>query len=328
MAKRANQKVKVLYLYKIMREKTDKEHGMSLAMIQEELKKYNIEADRRVLYEDFDALRDFGADIKKVGNGPQTRYYMVNSHFELAELKLLIDAVQASRFLTTKKTEALISKLAKANDNYDESLLKRQVYVADRIKNMNDSIYDTTDVIHTAINENKMIAFQYFSWNVKKEMELRHDGAYYEVSPWALFWDNDKYYMVAYDFNDRKIKHYRVDKMLNVSLTDKKRKGVKAFEKLNKSTYTQKHFGMFGGEKVTVTLECNNDMANVIIDRFGRNIDIKLVDDEKFRVDVDVVMSDKFLAWVIALGGEVKVVAPEGAVAKMKEVRNKLDRTY
>ena len=116
--------------------------------------------------------------------------------------------------------------------------------------------------------------------------------------------------MVAYDFKDRMIKHYRVDKMLNVGIVDKKRKGVTAFKKLDKSTYTQKHFGMFGGEEVKVTLLCTNDMANVIIDRFGRNIDITPVDDEHFKTDVDVVMSDKFLAWVIALGGGVKVVGP------------------
>ncbi len=320
MPKKANHKLKLLYLYKIMLENTSEDHGMSIQELKEELMKHGIEANRQVFYDDFKALKEFGAEVKKTGSGTKTQYYIKSDRFEMAELKVLIDAVQASKFLTVKKTDALINKLARLNGIFDEALLKRQVYVAGRIKNMNDSIYRTTDVVHKAINDNKMVTFQYFSWNIKKEPELRHDGAYYEVSPWALFWDNDKYYMVAYDFKDRKIKHYRVDKMLNVSITDKKRKGVTVFNKLDKSTYTQKHFGMFGGEEITVTLECNNDMANVIIDRFGRNVDIKLVDDEKFRVDVDVVMSDKFLAWVIALGGEVKIVAPEGAVEKMREL--------
>ncbi len=328
MSRRINQKLKLLYLYKILREKTDKKQGLSLPAIQDKLSEYGIEVNRQALYDDFKALREFGLEIKKEGNGPQTRYYMVNGKFELAELKVLIDAVQASRFLTKKKTEDLIMKLATVNDNFDESLLKRQVYVADRIKNMNDSIYDTTDVIHTAINDNKMITYQYFSWNLQKEMELRHDGAFYEVSPWALFWDNDKYYMVAYDFKDRKIKHYRVDKMLNVSIVDKKRKGSTAFSKINMSTYTQKHFSMFGGEEMTVVLECTNDMANVIIDRFGRKIDLVPVDDEKFRVDVDVVMSNKFLSWVIALGKECKIVGPDLAVKKMQDIRDNLTESY
>ena len=324
MAKKANQKLRILYLYRLMIEKTDENHTLSIRDICKELEKYNIEANRQLLYEDFKSLNEFGAEVMKIGNGSKTRYYIKGDRFEMAELKVLIDAVQASKFLTVKKTDALINKLAKLNGIFDEALLKRQVYVAGRIKNMNDSIYSTTDVVHKAIEKNRMVRFQYFSWNIKKEPELRHDGAYYEVSPWALFWDNDKYYMVAYDFKDRKIKHYRVDKMLNVSITDKKRKGVTAFNKLDKSTYTQKHFGMFGGEEVTVTLKCTNDMANVIIDRFGREIEITPVDDEHFRTDVDVVMSDKFLAWVIALGGGVKVVGPEKVVCNMKIVADRL----
>ncbi len=318
MPKKANHKLKLLYLYKIMLENTSEDHGMSIQELKEELMKHGIEANRQVFYDDFKALKEFGAEVKKIGSGTKTQYYIESDRFEVAELKVLIDAVQASKFLTVKKTDALINKLAKLNGIFDEALLKRQVYVAGRIKNMNDSIYSTTDVVHKAIEKNRMVRFQYFSWNIKKEPELRHDGAYYEVSPWALFWDNDKYYMVAYDFKDRKIKHYRVDKMLNVSITDKKRKGVTAFNKLDKSTYTQKHFGMFGGEEVMVTLECTNDMANVIIDRFGRKIEITPVDDEHFRTDVDVVMSDKFLAWVIALKG-VKIVGPEELIVQIKK---------
>ncbi|MCR5203359.1 MAG: WYL domain-containing protein [Lachnospiraceae bacterium] len=312
-----------------MKEQTDESNGLSIPMIQEELKKYNVMANRQVLYEDFKALTEFGSEIKKYGNGSKTRYYMAEEKFKSAELKLLIDAVQASKFLTKRKTDDLIRKLNRINNSTeDESLLNRQVYVAGRIKNMNNSIYDTIDVLHEAIYSNKMVTFQYFSWNVKKEMELRHDGAYYEVSPWALFWDSDKYYLVAYDFKDRIIKHYRVDKMLNVSLTDKKRKGVTAFEKLDKSTYTQMHFSMFGGEKETVTLECSNDMANVIIDRFGMDIDIKPVSDDKFRVDVEVIMSDKFLSWVISLGEGCKVVGPDEAVKKVKVVGNRINSEY
>ena len=320
MPKKANQKLKLLYLYRILMKNTSETHGMSINELREELMKHDIQANRQVIYDDFKALKEFGAEVKKIGSGTSTQYYIESDRFEIAELKVLIDAVQASKFLTVKKTDALINKLASLNGIFDEDLLKRQVYVAGRIKNMNDSIYRTTDVVHRAINDNKMVTFQYFSWNIKKEPELRHDGAYYEVSPWALFWDNDKYYMVAYDFKDRMIKHYRVDKMLNVSIIDKKRKGVTAFKKLDKSTYTQKHFGMFGGEEVKVTLLCTNDMANVIIDRFGRKIDIVPVDDEHFRTDVDVVMSDKFLAWVIALGGGVKVVGPKSATRKMREI--------
>ncbi len=309
-------------------EKTDKKHGLSLPMIQDELKKYGISVNRQALYDDFRALGEFGVDVVKTGSGPKTRYHIMNSEFELAEIKLLIDAVCASKFLTTKKTEELISKLSKVTSNYDEALLKRQVFVSGRIKNMNDSIFETIDVLHRAINLDRRVMFQYFSWNIQKEEELRHDGAVYEVSPWALFWDSDKYYLVAYDFTTREIKHYRVDKMINVNITEKKRKGVTAFEKINKSTYTQKHFGMFGGEAMSVTLECTNNMANVIVDRFGRKIDIIPKDDEHFTVDVDVIMSDKFLAWIIGIGKGVKVIGPKAAVDRMKEIKDRLCEEY
>ncbi len=318
MPKNPNQKLKLLYLYKILMEKTDKNHGISIPNIQTILKEYNIVANRQVLYEDIQLLRDYGIDIKKYTVGRSTRYCVLNGKFQLAELKVLIDAVQASKFLTKQKTNDLITKLSSATNNFDKELLNRQVYVAGRIKNMNDSIYETTDVIHEAIATNKMINFQYFSWNIKKEMELRHDGAIYEVSPWALFWDHENYYMVAYDFSDRTIKHYRVDKMLNVTLSDKKRKGVKSFEKIDKSTYTQKHFGMFGGEETSVTLECTNDMANVIIDRFGTSVDIIPVDDEHFSVTTEIIMSDQFLGWIIALGDNVKLTGSEDAVYRLK----------
>ncbi len=328
MSKRANQKLKLLYLYKIMVEQTDKTHGLSLPKIQEELKKKGIIVNRQALYDDFKALREFGADIQKTGNASKTRYYLANARFEPAELKILIDAVQASRFLTKKKTEDLIAKLTTANGNSDESLQNRQVYVAGRIKNMNDSIYENTDTIHTAIAENKMITYQYFSWNVHKEMELHHDGAFYEVSPWALFWDRDKYYMVAFDAKTKEIRHYRVDKMLNVSLVDKKRKGITAFSKVDKSTYTQKHFGMFGGEEMTVTLECPNTKANAVIDRFGKQVELIPLDNDTFRAEVDLIMSDKFLSWIIALGTGCKVVAPEAAVERMKKIAERMRRDY
>lgn len=172
MPKKANQKLKLLYLYKIMMENTSEDHGMSIQELKDELMKHDVEANRQVFYEDFKALKEFGAEVKKIGSGTKTKYYIEGDRFEVAELKVLIDAVQASKFLTVKKTDVLINKLAKLNGIFDEALLKRQVYVAGRIKNMNDSIYSTTDIVHKAIEKNKMVRFQYFSWNIKKEPEL------------------------------------------------------------------------------------------------------------------------------------------------------------
>ena len=160
---------------------------------------------------------------------------------------------------------------------------------------------------------------------MKKEMELRHGGAFYHISPWGLSWDHENYYLVGYDANAGKIKHYRVDKMLKISLTDSKREGRELFEKFDLAAYAKKHFGMFDGEEQTVKLECKNHFAGVIIDRFGKDVSLRKVDDEHFSVNVDVAVSGQFIGWLVALGDGVKVVEPESVVERMRET---VERTY
>ena len=190
---------------------------------------------------------------------------------------------------------------------------------------MNESIFYTVDAIQNAIANNHRITFQYFSWNVDKEMELKHDGKVYNISPWALLWDNENYYLLGYDNDVKDFKHYRVDKMLHTEDTKDKRQGEAKFNKLDKEIYTKKHFRMFGGEEERVTLLCKNEMANVIIDQFGRDVTLRKVDDEHFKVNVDVVVSNQFLSWVIALEGNVIIDGP----AKVKKSMQKLlDNTF
>lgn len=319
MAKSANQKLKLLYLMQIMLKETDDEHGLRIGEIINELAKLDIEAERKSLYSDFEALRVFGVDINSVQKNHTVYYYVGSRDLEMAELKLLVDAVQSSKFITEKKSRQLIKKLEQCVSKYDAQKLNRQVYVHGRIKTMNESIYYNVDKIHNAIEENVMIKFQYYQWNVDKEMELRHNGSFYKVSLWGLVWDDENYYMIAYDSAVGVIKHFRVDKMIRIALLDTSREGKEQFRQLNLSTYTKKRFGMFTGKEQSVTMLCENQFAGVILDRFGRDVRMRKVDDLHFRVTVDVVISNNFYGWIIGLGKGVKVIEPDDVVSDLKK---------
>lgn len=328
MARGTNQKLKLLYLMKIMLEMTDDNHGLRLCDIIDELAKYDISAERKSLYADFEVLRVYGIDINTMQKDRSVYYYVGNRQFETAELKLLVDAVQSSKFITEKKSRKLIKKLESFTSKYEAKKLHRQVYVYGRIKTMNESIYYNVDKIHQAIGENVQIKFQYFQWNVDKEMELRHNGTFYRISPWELMWDSENYYLVGYDSKEKIIKHYRVDKMLKISLLDDAREGKEYFEKMDMAAYSKKHFGMFDGKEQTVTLECENQFAGVIIDRFGKDVFLRKADDEHFIANVNVAVSDQFLGWIIALGEGVKIVGPEDVVEQMGGVIRRLVGQY
>ncbi|MBD5135503.1 MAG: WYL domain-containing protein [Lachnospiraceae bacterium] len=328
MAKGNNQKLKILYLIKILLEKTDETHSITMQEIISALKAYGISAERKSLYSDIENLRVYGMDI--IGEQQDRTYYyhVGNRQFELAELKLLVDSVQSAKFITAKKSNELIKKIEGLASKYEASQLQRQVYVAERVKTINENIYYNIDKIHTAISENSKITFQYFQWDIHKKMVLRKEGELYEVSPWALSWDDENYYLIAFDSNKDKIKHFRVDKMLHINLKNEKREGKVRFKEFDMAVYARKMFGMFGGEEKTVKLECKNGLVGVMIDRFGKDITIIPKDEEYFTVNIDVAVSRQFLAWVIALGDGVKVLEPESVIEQMREEATRLTRQY
>lgn len=328
MPKGSNQKLKLYHLAQIMLENTDDNHYITMPEIMSALEAYEVTADRRTIYADLKDLEALGIEVEGEPVGGGYRYHVVERPFELPELKLLVDAIQSSKFITERKTNALIRKLEKLVSKYEAMKLQRQVYVSGRIKTMNESIYYTVDTIHNAISENRKIRFQYFQWNVKKEMELRHDGAYYHISPWGLSWDAENYYLIGYDSEARKIKHYRVDKMLRLQMSDEKREGKEHFKKLDMADYAKKSFGMFGGREEKVKLLVENTLAGVIIDRFGKDIMLIPSDEEHFTVNVDVHVSTQFFGWIISLGERVKILGPEEVVAQMKEEIQRLARQY
>lgn len=295
MPKGSNQKFKLYRLAQIMQEKTDDEHYITMPEIMKELAKYDITADRKSIYNDLRDLSVLGIEVEGEPDGNRYHYHVVDRAFELPELKLLVDAIQSSKFITEKKSNALIKKLETLVSKYDAQKLQRQVFVSGRIKTMNESIYYTVDAIHNAISADKKIKFQYYQWNEKKEMELRHSGAWYHISPWGLSWNNENYYLVGYDSEEEKIKHFRVDKMLHIKLSKESREGNEHFKKLDMADYAKKSFGMFGGKERTVKLLVKNNLAGVIIDRFGKDVMMIPADNEHFTVSVDIHVSKQFL---------------------------------
>ena len=328
MPKGTNQKFKLYRLAQIMLEKTDDEHYITMPEILSALEAYGVTADRKSIYNDLRDLEVLGIEVEGEPVGNRYHYHVLNRPFELPELKLLVDAIQSSKFITERKTNALIKKLEQLVSQYEAVKLQRQVYVSGRIKTMNESIYYTVDAIHNAISENKKIRFQYYQWNVKKEMELRHGGAFYHISPWGLSWDDENYYLVGYDSEADTLKHYRVDKMLHIQMSDEKREGQEHFERLNMADYAKKSFGMFGGKEQKVKLLVQNELAGVIIDRFGKDIMMIPKDEKHFTVNVDVRVSNQFLGWVFSLGNGVKIISPDEVVEQMKREVERLREQY
>ena len=328
MAKGENQRLKLFYLLDILNTYTDDEHALSMAEIVSLLGDYGVNAERKSIYTDIEELKKYGADIIGEKEGQGYTYRIGNRKFQLAELKLLVDAVQSSKFITRKKSSELIRKLEDETSKYHANDLKSQVFVAGRVKTMNESIYNNVDLIHTAISEDVKVRFRYFMWNENKKQVYRRDGAYYSVSPWGLTWDDENYYLIGYDDEYDSIRYYRVDKMKKLSVTDEKREGRDSFKSLDMAAYSKKRFGMWDGEETEVELLCDNNMAGVIIDRFGKETPFLKQDDEHFIAVVTVAVSIQFLGWIISLGDGVKIVGPDSVVEQMKEQVYRLNDMY
>ena len=328
MAAGENQKLKMLYIQKILSEETDQEHGLSVQEIIDRLAKYGVNADRKTLYSDFDELGRFGFEILSEHCGRNVLYHLNDRPFELPELKLLVDSVQSSKFITEKKSRLLIHKLEALASVHEAKYLHRQVLISGRVKTVNESIYYNVDMLHDAINSGKQVQFQYGQWTVEKKMELRHDGAVYQVSPWCLMWDDENYYLVAFDSESQMIRHYRVDKMVHLSITNLLREGKKQFDKFDVAKYTKQVFGMFSGEVMRVYLEGRNELVGALIDRFGNDIMIHPKDSEHFSANVEVAVSRHFLGWIFALGDSIRITGPEKLVSQMKEEAARLSETY
>ena len=319
MSKTPNCKRKLPILAKLLLERSDEDHMVSREEMQEELARWGVSAERKSIYDDMEQLRELGLDVQS-RRGRGGGWYIGERDFQLAELKLLVDAVQSSRFLTRRKSEALIRKLEGLTSVHQARQLQRQVYVDRRIKTMNESIFYNVDRLQGAIAANRVVTFRYFEYNARRERVFRREGARYQITPYGLIWDSENYYLAGWDELRREVRHYRVDKMADINVTTMKghpRGGWTA------EGYARKHFGMFSGAPCQLRLRCENRLAGVVIDRFG--VEVSLIPDggEHFTATVDLVVSPPLWGWLFGLGPGVEVLGPDWAV---EEFADRLER--
>ena len=324
MPRSERQKLKLLYLKQFFEEKTDEEHPATMPQIIEYLKMNGVEAERKSIYTDLTALSDFGMDVRKDEYGKSYKWF--DREFELPEVKLIIDSVASSKFLSEKKSDTLIKKLGKLVSEHQRKELRRQVRVMGRAKSMNNSVLINTDAIHKAITENTTIRFKYFHYNLKLDREYSRKGEVFEASPWALLYDNDNYYLLAFIEGD--FRTYRVDRMASVEQGINERQGREEFEKMDLPAYSKATFGMYNGKQEQVTMVFHNRMLDTVIDQFGREVWLSKVDDWHFKVTVTVAVSPQFFAWVFGLGNYVTITAPDNVVKQMKEMLGKVIKRY
>ena len=328
MARSSFQKLKILYVMDYLLKRSDENHPVTVAQLIGELESHGISAERKSIYDDLESLREYGLDILQTGSGKNSGYYVASREFELPELKLLVDSVQSSKFITYKKTLSLIKKIESLTSVYDAQLLRRQLYVKNRIKTMNESIYYNVDELHRGIAENRKIRFHYFEYTVRKERRFRRNGAWYVLSPYALSWDDENYYLVGFDSEAGIIKHFRVDKMADIQVTEEPRDGEEIYAALDMGVYARKTFGMFTGEETSVRLRFEKDLVGAVIDRLGRDVMLVPDGEDHFTVRTNVIVSPQFFAWVLGFGNKAKILEPESVVRKLREHLDQVTALY
>ncbi len=313
MPKSRNQKLKTLYIHDYLLSHTDENVGVTVVEIIDHLASLGIEAERKSVYEDIALLTDvYGDDILLCRNGRRHEYRMMSREFETAELRLLTDAVQSSKFVTLKKSSQLISKLKTLAG--PTATLTGEIMVSGRIKSMEETIYYNVDIINTAIANNSQIEFNYFVWTPKKEKQLRRDGARYTISPLSLCWEDENYYLIASEGGV--IKHFRVDKMLDIAECDIPRENADGFDP---TAYGVGVFGMFGGREEKVSFSCKNYLAGAVIDRFGKDV-MLIPNGDSFSFTASVRVSPQFFGWVCGFGADIKITAPRSVVKEFNDM--------
>ncbi|MCC8015906.1 MAG: WYL domain-containing protein [Clostridiales bacterium] len=315
-------KPRILYLQKILPERTDEENPLSTTQLINILNdEYGISAHRTTITKDIAALVEYGLDIFTI-HSTQSKYFIASRRFELPELKLLIDAVESSKFITKKKSDALIEKIHTLTSRGQISKLKRNNYIADRIKPDNEQIYYIVDTINDAINAGKQISFQYYDYTGLKKKVLKNKGEVYKLSPYNLLWNGDYYYVIGYSKKKGKIVTFRVDRIAATPGILEKT-SIPQPEDFNIADFTKEVFFMYDGDEVTVDLRCDNSLMKTMIDRFGEDVTTLAYDMTSFRLITEVSASQTFFGWVFGFGGKVQILAPESVKEQYRQMIQK-----
>ncbi len=331
MAKTSMQQHKLLRLRQIFLEETDEQNGLTMEELLERLAAFGITAERKSIYDNIDVLNSCGLDIIRERRQGKTYYFNTARDFEEAELRLLADAVASSRFITAKKSDQLLKKLSALAGKRQGAELMRQVLVPSRIKNMNETIFYLVDELNNAICRNSAVQFRYYDWIYEGGLrrKARHGGALYEVSPLQLLWEDEFYYLIAFDHQSASIRHYRVDRMGEISLTEQPRQGLELLKKPDLENYTARLFGMFSGEAQRITIAFPERLLDIMIDRFGKELrPEKSARAGRLQIRVDAIPSLPFFGWLLSLGEEVTLEAPETLRAEFRNLLETILKEY
>lgn len=327
MPRSFNQKLKILYLMKLLQEKTDREHPVSVKDIIRTMEAYGISVERKTVYDDIETLRTFGM---KIGSrrGKPAGFYLEERTFELPELKFLMDAVQSSKFITEKQSAALVRKLEDLASVHEAKKLKSQVFLMPGIKTLNEEIYTNIETIYDAISANRQISFRYYQWTLSRELKPKRGGERYRVSPGKLLWNNDNYYLMGLDESSGIVKHYRVDKMMDVAVEEEKRSGESVFRDFDMGRFSAETFGMFDGKETILKIRFSNELVGVVLDRFGKKAVLQRSDDTHFFLQTHIRVSGQFFGWLTGLGPGAEIVSPEKVRKEYKSFLTKILKTY
>lgn len=327
MPRSFNQKLKILYLMKFLQEKTDREHPVSVKDIIRTMEAYGISVERKTVYDDIETLRTFGM---KIGSrrGKPAGFYLEERTFELPELKFLMDAVQSSKFITEKQSAALVRKLEDLASVHEAKKLKSQVFLMPGIKTLNEEIYTNIETIYDAISANRQISFRYYQWTLSRELKPKRGGERYRISPGKLLWNNDNYYLMGLDESSGIVKHYRVDKMMDVAVEEEKRSGESVFRDFDMGRFSAETFGMFDGKETILKIRFSNELVGVVLDRFGKKAVLQRSDDTHFFLQTHIRVSGQFFGWLTGLGPGAEIVSPEKVRKEYKSFLTKILKTY
>lgn len=329
MPKEAKQKIKLLYLLEVLLKNTDENRCMSSQDLIDYLAEKEIFVERKTIFSDIETLKQYGIDIGLSKSKNNKGYYIISRDFELAELKIIIEAILSSRYISIKKSKELITKLSDLVGPSERASLKREVFVQGRVKTENESIYYNVDILHNAMLDNKQISFLYLDWTVDKQLVPRKNGKLYKVSPWALTVKDENYYMVAYDEDGHMIKHYRVDKMKDITPVAKSQRiGKDQFDAFDLGQYTNRNFGMFSGEEEIITLHLPINKIGIIYDRFGKDIDVRKINEETVSCRVKVLVSQQFYGWLVGIGKDVIIDKPSTVAEDFSQYLNDILGLY
>lgn len=326
MPKSEKQKQKLLYLLKFFYEETDEEHTLTVNQMIDKLEQNGISAARRSIYDDIRTLQDFGIDIV-MRKSKTCEYFLGSRLFETSELKILIDSIQSSKFITKKKSESIIKRLKQLASKPQSRKFSGQIYIYDRIKAMNECILYNVDTLHNAIAENRKVTFRYFDYNIKREKVFRKNGEPYSANPLALTFDNENYYLISYNDKYEDYVHYRVDKMVDIEISKEKR--IMPKEKFNAAEYVKPMFSMFDGEVEHITALFHISYLNVIIDRFGDNVILRETEDaECFQATFKAAVSPTFLSWIIGFGAGALILSPQWVADEVRNLALEVTKMY